>query len=255
MGTRGSVQAFLVCLLGALLGPLQAGAATFTWSPSNPSIVVGAKALRQTQAGVTVRARAYTVEYLGTSTTVFGPYPTGNGNGGLKIFGVDVRRLGFEQLGLLSQPLSGIAVAGSDVGAGGAWPGFDSFVNPSYRVFRPGANRAIRKLEMAVFEFSQAVRVNSIRVDDVSNADRDVWIGACGSAPTFSQGLQAALTPCTVRNRNDDASDGPFTHQVGLSGVRYLLVGARPVGTALGRIAAGVPGAAAFFIDSINFTK
>jgi hypothetical protein len=202
-----------------------------------------------------VRARAYTVEYINNTTNVFGPYPTRNGDGGLKIFGVDVRRLGVEQLGLLSQSLPGIAVAGSDVGAGGSWPGFDSFVNPSYRVFRPGANRAIRKLEMAVFEFSRVVQVNSIRVDDASNFDRDIWVAACSSAPTFTQGLTAALAPCAVRNRNDDISDGPFTHRVGLAGVRFLLIGARPVGTQIGRIRPGVPGGGQFFIDSINFTR
>jgi hypothetical protein len=230
-------------------------AASFVWTPANPNIVVEAKALRQTSSGVTARVQAYTVEYLNSTIRTFGPHPTSNGNGGLKIFGVDVRRLGFEQLGLLSQPSSGVAVSGSDVGAGGAWPGFDSLVNPSYRVFRPGANRMVRKLEMALFSFSQAIRINSIKVDDVSNFDRDIWVAGCSSAPNFAQGLVTSLSGCTIRNRNDNASDGPFTHQIGLSGVRHLVVGARPVGRSIGRIAAGVPGAGMFFIDAINFTK
>src|SRR5262245_31035382 len=115
------------CVAGCLFGISSSHAATVTWSPATTGILIEPKAVRQTTSGITVRARAYTVEYTSSSIKVYGPYPTGSGAGGLKIFGVDVRRLGSEQLGLISQPLSGIAVAGSDFGAGGVSPGFDSF--------------------------------------------------------------------------------------------------------------------------------
>ena len=249
--TNRAIIVALAC--GVLAGGSSAQGATFLWTPANASIRVETKAVRQTVSGVTARARGYTVEHTASTSKVFGPYSTGNGVGGLKIFGVDVRRLGFEQLGLISQPLSGIAVGGSDRCCGVVDPGFDS---PSYK----SGDRTIKKLDMAVFEFSQAVRVNSIKVDDVSNFDRDVWIAACSAAPNFAQGLVAAIAACTVRNKDDDASDGPFTHQVGLSGVSFLLVGARPVGQDLGRIhahgkAGGGRNGVQFYIDSINFTK
>ena len=114
----------------------------------------------------------------------------------------------------------------------------------------------MRKLEIALFSFSQAIKVNSIKVDDVSNFDRDVWVAGCRVAPNFSQGLVAALSACTIKNKNDNASDGPFTHQVGIAGVRHLVVGARPVGrcSSAGSRPRGA-GAGMFFIDTINFTK
>ena len=110
-----------------LVGGSSAQGATFLWSPANQGILLETKALRQTVSGVTVRARGYTVEYTASTIKVFGPYPTGSGASSLKIFGVDVRRLGTqagEDLGLISQKLSGIAVGGCDCGAGGTTPGF-----------------------------------------------------------------------------------------------------------------------------------
>ena len=75
-----------------MLGVAQTRADTFLWTPSTSGIVVEATALKQTKAGVTVRARAYTVEYTSSTTKVFGPWPTRNGLGGCKIFGSWRRR-------------------------------------------------------------------------------------------------------------------------------------------------------------------
>jgi hypothetical protein len=238
-----------------LVGGASAQGATFAWSPGTPGILLEPKALRQVVTGVTVRARGFTAEYTASTGRVFGPYPTGSGANGLKIFGVDVRRLGTqagEDLGLISQPIAGIAVGGSDAGAGGVWPGFD---NKQYRT----GDRTITKLDMAVFEFSQAIRVNSIKVDQVSNFGRQIWVAACSAAPNFNQGLTAAIAACTVRNKNDTPGGATFTHQIGLTGVRYLLVGARPNSdlpnaNALGRITAGSRNAD-FYIEAIDFTK
>jgi hypothetical protein len=229
-----------------LFGISSSDAATVTWSPATTGILIEPKAVRQTTSGITVRARAYTVEYTSSSIKVYGPYPTGSGAGGLKIFGVDVRRLGSEQLGLISQPLSGIVVAGSDFGAGGVSPGFDSF---DYRV----GNKSVKKMDVATFEFSTAVTVVSLKVARISNFDRDVWVAGCSSAPDLTKSLSANLASCTVKNKNDSGGGGAFTHNVGIAGVRCLLVGARPV-TSLGKITPGVPGPGQFFIDSINFT-
>jgi hypothetical protein len=120
----------------------------------------------------------------------------------------------------------------------------------------PAAARTIKKLEMAVFKFSQAVKVDSVKVDDVSNFERDVWVAACSasSAPNFANGLTAALAACTIKNK-DETGGGVFTHQVGLAGVRFLVVGARPRGTTIGRITVANPGGGQFYIDSIGFTK
>jgi hypothetical protein len=235
------------CVAVFFFGIPSSGAVTVTWSPATTGIMIESKAVRQTKSGITVRARAYTVEYTSRSIKVHGPYRTGSGAGGLKVFGVDVRKLGTEQLGLISQPLSGIAVAGSDFGAGGVSPGFDSF---DYRV----GDKSVKKMDVATFEFSKAVTVVSLRVARVSNSDRDVWVAGCSSAPDLTKSLSAALASCTVKNKNDSGGGGAFTHKVEIAGVRYLLVGARPQ-TSLGKITPGVPGRGQFFIDSINFTK
>jgi hypothetical protein len=226
-----------------------ASAATFLWQSTNRGIVVEPTALRQTKEQVTVRARGYTVEFTNSSSRVFGPFPTRTGVRGLKIFGVDIRRAGGtrEPLGLMSQPLPGIAVAGSDAGPGVISPTFDS---GSYL----SGNRTVKRLEMAVFEFSRPVRVSSVGVVRVTNGRRDVWVAGCSSSPALSRGLTNAIRSCTVRNGGDVASGGVLNHSVNLPGVRFLLVGARPVGTALGPIRT-VPIAGRFLIDSINFTK
>ena len=249
-------RATLVALAcGMLVGGSSTQAATFLWSPGNQGILLETKALRQTVTGVTVRARGYTVEYTASTVKVFGPYPTGSGANGLKIFGVDVRRLGpqaGEDLGLISQKLSGIAVGGCDCGAGGTTPGFD---NMPYRT----GNKTITKLDVALFEFSQPIKVNSVKVDQVSNFGRQIWVAACSAAPSFANGLKAAIAACTVRNKNDTPGGATFTHQIGLTGVRYLVVGARPDSTrpnanSLAPITAGGKNGD-FYIEAIDFTK
>ena len=192
--------------------------------PGHPARDEGAQADREWRH----RAGAgYMVEYAASTIKVFGPYPTGSGASGLKIFGVDVRRLGTqagEDLGLISQKLSGIAVGGCDCGAGGTTSGFD---NLPYRT----GNKTITKLDVALFEFSEPIKVNSVKVDQVSNFGRQIWVAACSTAPSFANGLKAAIAACTVRNKNDTPGGATFTHQIGLSGVRYLVVGARPDST------------------------
>jgi hypothetical protein len=251
--THRAAPVALAC--GVLVGGSATQAATFQWSPGNQSILLETKALRQTVTGVTVRARGYTVEYTASTAKVFGPYPTGSGCQGLKIFGVDVRRLGTqaaEDLGLISQKLTGIAPGGFDC-KNGVSPGFD---NKPYKSPLPNT---ITKIDVALFEFSQAIKVNSVKVDQVSNFGRQIWVAACSAAPSFANGLKAALAACTVRNKNDTPGGATFTHQLGLTGVRYLAVGARPDSTrpnsnALAPITAGNKNAD-FFIEAIDFTK
>jgi hypothetical protein len=108
-----------------VLTPAQAELFQFLWSPT-ARIQVSPTALFQTRAQVTVAARGYAVQFTPHSSEVFGPFPTSKGGGGLRVFGVDLRELGSEQLGLLSQPLPGIRVAGTDLYPGGVSPGFEN---------------------------------------------------------------------------------------------------------------------------------
>ena len=205
--------------------------------------------------GVTVRARGYTVEYAASTIKVFGPYPTGSGASGLKIFGVDVRRLGKQ--------------AGEDLGLDLAKAFRDSRRRLRLRGRRyprlrqpaveASGHKTITKLDLALFEFSQPIKVNSVKVDQVSNFGRQIWVAACSAAPSFANGLKAAIAACTVKNKNDTPGGATFTHQIGLSGVRYLVVGARPDSTrpnanSLAPITAGSKNGD-FYIEAIDFTK
>ena len=208
VGTITNRATLVALAFGVVVGASPAQGATFSWSPANTSILLETKALRQTVSGVTARAQGYTVEYTASTAEVFGPYPTGSGANGLKIFGVDVRRLGqqaAEDLGLISQKLSGIAVGGCDCGAGGTSPGFD---NKPYRT----GDTTITKLDVALFEFSQAIKVNTVKVDQVSNFGRQIWVAACSAAPNFGNGLKAAISACAVKNGNDTPGGATFTH-------------------------------------------
>lgn len=223
----GPALGLALCLLASSLP-----AATFEWMPGS-GVTTTPESLQSTVGGVTATARGYTVEYAGSASTVFGPYPTNTGLGGHSIFGIDVRHLGVEGLGLVSQPLPGIGVAGADC-CNPVRPGIDSAPYVS-------GNRAVKKLEMVVFEFSSPVRIVKVSVDDVSNSDRDFWVAGCASAPSFGAGLRQAVAGCIVKNKNDDISDGSKTQNVGIDGVRYLLMGARPLND-IGKIAVGVGG-------------
>ncbi|MGE3739797.1 MAG: hypothetical protein AB7I59_09890 [Geminicoccaceae bacterium] len=227
-------------------------AATLSWTPGTPGIAVEAKALRQTVAGVTVRVRGYVAEDQGSTVRVFGPFPTSRGERGLRVLGIDPRNLGpagGEGLGLLAQPIAGIATAGSDLGPGVVAPGFNN-------KFYLSGDRTARKIDFAVFEFSRPVTVNGVTVDQVSNADRDAWLAAGSTAPIFAKGLANALGAFRVKNSPDVQGGAFFTHRLRARNVRYLMVGARPNGFAIGPVTGDHPslGGDAFFIQSVVFT-
>ena len=229
-----------------------AHAATASWAPGTPNIAVEAKALRQTVAGITIRARGYVAELHGATVRVLGPFPTGRGERGLRVLAIDPRNLGQaagEDLGLLAQPIGGIATAGSDLGPGVVAPGFNN-------KFYLSGDRTVRKVDFAVFEFSRPVTVTSVTVDQVSNADRDVWLAAGGTAPVFANGLANALGAFRVKNSPDVQGGAFFTHRLSAQNVRYLMVGARPNGFAIGPVTGDHPslGGDAFFIQSLMFT-
>ena len=72
-------------------------------------------------------------------------------------------------------------------------------------------------------------------------------------------GASGALTHCVEQVLAEQPGGATFTHQLGLTGVRYLAVGARPDSSrpnsnALAPITAGNKNAD-FFIEAIDFTK
>lgn len=228
-------------------------AATFSWTPSNTDIVVNANSLQLTVEGITVTAQAYTAEIntTGDDAVVLGPWPTQSGanNPGM---GVDVRGLGSEQLGLIADNSAGIPANGSDYFSGGLSPGFSSgYGNDTV------ANPAPPAFHFALFSFDQPVDIPGVTVDDVTNQDRDIWMGTSTTAPDFSSGFLTGIAGFNIVNSPDDAGDGLYTHTLPAvaTGISYFLVGAPPQGENLGPITGtGAFSGSNIFIDSFNGT-
>lgn len=219
-------------------------AATFSWTPDNTDIVVNPNSLELTVSGITATVQAFTAEIniAVTDANVIGPWPS-QGDSFDPGFGVDVRGLGSEQLGLLADnTLPGIPANGSDYFSGGAAPGFASFY--SSPIDAPSA------FHFALFSFDQPVDVPGVTVDDVSNFERDIWMATGITAPDFTSGFLSGIMGFSTVNSADDLGDGPFTHNLGATGISYLLVGAPPE-VNLGSLAAG---SSQFYIDSFDAT-
>lgn len=235
------MRRIMLCLSALALaapGPLQA--ASFDFSADAAGITVNDTSISQTADGIGVTVQGFAAEIDGADATVLGPFPTSGGVSGLDPFGIDLRNLGNEGLGLIAQPLPGIDANGSDQGAGVLAPGFNSFYWTPLDA--PG------KFDFAVFEFDQAVDVGSVTVDDTSNFGRSIWAAWGNTAPDFSDGFLDGIADFTVLNSDDDFGDGLFTHAIDAMNLTYLLVGARPQDD-LGPLASG-PGQ--FTIEMLN---
>lgn len=218
-------------------------AATFSWTPGNTDIVVHANSLELTMDGITVTAQAFTAELneTGIDASVVGAWSAKNTSSTGPGFGIDVRGLGSEQMGLLADPSLIPSANGSDICGGGVSPGFGS----KYRC------SSISAFHFALFSFSQPVDIPGVTVDDVTNYNRSIWMAAGTTAPDFSGGFLSGLTGFNVVNSADDAGDGFFTHGLGATDISYLLVGAPPQEN-LGPLTSGN---SQFYIDSFGATE
>lgn len=223
-----------------------AEAATASYAFGAPGITVEATALRQTVSGVTVRARGYVAESQPAVIPVFGPFPTGAGAGGFRVFGIDQQGGGFSghtALGVLPQPIGSIHTSGADVTAGNISPFFD---NRAYLV-----GNKIRKIDFAVVEFSRNVSVQSITTEP--NRCDSIWFAWSAKAPVFTSGLVNSLKSMKVRLQYCDGHNRTV-FPVNATGVRYLLVGAAPYDFDVGPVRRGTRGTVAFYLSSIKFT-
>jgi hypothetical protein len=231
-----------------------ASALLFSWTPGNPDIIVNPDSLELTVDGLTVTAQAFTAEIntAGDDAVVLGPWPTQTGANAAGL-GVDVRGLGSEQLGLIADPSILADANGSDFFSGGLSPGFSSGYGNDTVV-----NPAVPAFHFALFTFSQPVDIPGVTVDDVTNQDRDIWMGTGITAPDFTGGFLSGIASFDIFNSPDDpASDGLYTHSLPsvATGISYFLVGAPPQGANLGPInGTGSFSGSNFFIDSFDGT-
>ncbi|MCH9671419.1 MAG: hypothetical protein K0U93_08225 [Gammaproteobacteria bacterium] len=235
-----AVRPILAALL-VITGPA-ALAVSVVFSGGDPSASIGTNSLSQSAGGVTMTMRGYQVEIdSGGNETVFGPAPTSNG-AGREVLNFDPRNLGEPGIGFVALPAPGFAITESDLPGGGLIiPGFDTV---SFN-----AAAAIEWLEV---QFSTAVDVSFIDVDDASNFDRRIWAAGAPGPVDYSAGLSSAIAGLAVINSSDDATDGPFRHAFApLTGITSLLIGSAPT-VALGSIEAQ-PRGSQFFITGLGF--
>jgi hypothetical protein len=193
------------------------------------TLTVGPRFISIETSGVTATVAAYHVEFDGGTSTIFGPFTTGDIQG-RQVFGTNTSGIGNPGLGLTTVEDS---------------PYVPPDVFPS--------------VQFALFRFDSPVDVVQVIVDDVSNYDRDIWAAGGNSAPDLSLDLVSAFGDFTVVNSSDDASDGPFIHTFStLQNITFLAVGTALPSTVgdLGPFAQGQPsGGSQFYINALNFVK
>lgn len=218
------------------------------WTPK-AKITTWPASLSQKVDSIEVLARAYALEFT-SGNTVFGPFPTRLGEKNLAIFGVDQRKGGSEQLGLLSQPAGRTTkVAGTDAYAGGSAPGFEN--GPYF-----AGDTSVHRMELAVFQFSKPVTVSAVIVDGVSNYQMDAWVAGCPSKNwNPKNGLLPTIKSCLLSNLDNNGVTGRLRYDVELPGTRLLFIGARPMGTSyFGRLQR-TPDYSQFFIEAIHIRR
>jgi hypothetical protein len=208
-------------------------------------------AITQTVDGVEIAARGFAAEFDGSNSRVLGPFPTTNGARGLQIFGTRTSGIGNSGLGMHAQATPDIDATGGAFCCALFRPGLDNFGYLSDNPDIPGD--PLPRLEFALFSFDQPVTFGGVRVDDVSNFDRDVFIAMGSGAPDFTGSFFDAFLGYDLIISHDDLSDGFFDHLFApVSGVSFVAIG--PL------LPLGVPaqggfenGASQFYLNSFIF--
>jgi hypothetical protein len=215
------------------------------------TLTVGPRFISIETSGVTATVAAYHVEFDGGTSTIFGPFTTGDIQG-RQVFGTNTSGIGNPGLGLTT--VEDLGQTDPDVFSAVIQPGFDNFGDSPY--VPPDVFPSV---QFALFRFDSPVDVVQVIVDDVSNYDRDIWAAGGNSAPDLSLDLVSAFGDFTVVNSSDDASDGPFIHTFStLQNITFLAVGTALPSTVgdLGPFAQGQPsGGSQFYINALNFVK
>ena len=203
----------------------------------NHASTVGSKSISVSTKDFTVTTQGYVSEISGFTDTVHGPFEAHdfrtctntNACGAVSTFGLHYYNGGF---GLLAGDTASVDVSGTDRSGGGVAPGFNGY-------YRHLQSPGLLISQFASFNFDNAVDIGGVIVDDVSNFGRNAWIAYSDTTPDFSSGLAGALASMTLVNSYDDAGDGLFTHNLGASNVKTLLVGSLISGGSYSGIAQG----------------
>ena len=196
------------------LVPLASNAATFDidWAGlTSGDFTLGASAISRDVGGVTVRASGFTagVDTVSGAQSLIGPQAA-----------TDVTACTNLNPALCpGGRANGLRISSAGLGIRDGFNG-----NLGLNGYTDATGQAVS--EFILFEFSAAVDIGAIVVDDVSNSPRPIWFTASASAIDLSSDLGTALTGQNVTNSPDDATDGFFTHAANLTDVRSLLVGA-----------------------------
>ncbi len=224
---------FFALLLPLITNPQAAQAqgtsVAVNWANSNPSLVVGASSVSQTVGGVMIIAQGYVVEFNGSSSIIYGPFPTsgpkfGQTNVTIPIFSPKSSGLANQPgLGLMAEPVNGLNISGLDFDSSQGRPGIDNFPflqdNPNI----PGT--PLPQLQFVLFSFSSPVDVSAVTVGLVSNFKYNFWVAGGNSAPSVGADLVSAFSGYSVVNLIQPYGV-PLTRAVDFKSVSYLAVGA-----------------------------
>lgn len=175
--------------------------------------------LKTSTSDFSVTATAHIAEISDISDEVHGPMEaTDVRSGGSSGSGMNLYNLG---IGVLAGDTATVDLSGEDLG-GARWaPG----LNGGYYTYDTGLPSGFMTTQFVVFSFDSAVDIGSVVVDDVVNSPRHAWFAYGSNGVDFSGGLAAGLDALTLVNSTDDAGDGWYGHELGISGVTTLVVG------------------------------
>lgn len=195
------------CLLFSFA--ITARAATFDWRDTNSDVLRSSDSFSLTVDGVTAIAQAYVGEWNSTTNAydILGPYAT---SGGYSTHNAD----GFLQAGqglMLEAETSNFTESCSTGECG-----FDN------------RNRnGLSKFNFAVFQFDQAVDLQTSMNTSLSNYDHDFWLASGASAPDLGLDFMSALSGFTKTVHDPTAT---FQGATGLEtthkNLTYLAIGA-----------------------------
>jgi len=176
-------------------------------------------------AEFSVTATANVAEIFNGSDTVYGPMEAhdfrtctnANSCGATSTTGMHLYDGG---IGILAGDTATIDLSGRDTGSTYA-PGINGYYQN-----QSGVPDGFLTTQFVTFSFDEAVDIGSVILDDVSNFSRSAWFAYGSDGVDFSSGLAAGLSDLTLINSPDDPTDGLFGHELNLSGLTTLVVGA-----------------------------
>ncbi|MBW2338261.1 MAG: hypothetical protein JRF47_16165 [Deltaproteobacteria bacterium] len=237
----------LTLFTGTLVIAFTFSAEAVTFDFLNGTVTEFPNAISMTNGAVTATATAYQVEFSESSSTIYGPFTTGDGDiFEEQVFGKCVR--GFCDTGLGLGSWQNLGQTDTDRGTSISAPGFDNTSMPS-------SSNPLPSVQFALFRFSTPVDLSQVIVDGVSSFKRGIWVAAGNSAPDLSTDFLSAFAGYTVLNSPNAPIGNPRIHLFDtVLNVTYIAIGT-PTPESVGDIGPFLTGdRTQFYFNELNVT-